>query len=115
MEATFENSSLQLTIIEERNTAYKEIEQDITELSEIQHGLNSLIKKQGDELDVAERHIESAFTLGEEGVNSLVEAEKYQETLRRRKFYFGAGILGFLAVGVGWICSSAKSDRKKDL
>jgi t-SNARE complex subunit (syntaxin) len=115
MEATFENSSLQLAIVEERNTAYKQIESDITELSEIQQGLTSLIKKQGEELDVAERQIESAFILGEDGVNSLVEAEKYQETLRRRKFYFGAGILGFLAVGAGWIYSSTKSNREKDL
>lgn len=115
MQKTFENDSLTEIIVNERNKACKEIETDIVQLSEIHQGLNGLVKKQGEELDVAERKIESAFALGEEGVNSLVEAEKHQEKIRKRNFYLGASILGFLAVGVGWIYSNTKNDSKKEL
>lgn len=116
MQKEFDNSSLSEKIIAEKNQAYKEIETDLIHLSEIQQDLNAMVHKQGEELEVAERNIESSRGFSQEGVQNLIEAEKYQETLRRRKFWLGVGIVGATVTVLGnWIYSSIKSNEEEEI
>ncbi|XP_013404976.1 syntaxin-12 [Lingula anatina] len=74
-----------LQLIQERETAIKQLESDIMDVNQIFKDLGMLVHEQGEVIDSIEANVESAQIQVEAGTEQLAKARDYQSKARRKK------------------------------
>eukprot|EP01138_Halocafeteria_seosinensis_P004058 gb/GECG01004150.1/.p1 GENE.gb/GECG01004150.1/~~gb/GECG01004150.1/.p1 ORF type:complete len:307 (+),score=36.61 gb/GECG01004150.1/:1-921(+) len=88
-------------IVEERNRAIEQIEQTATSINQAFKDINTLIHRQGEDLDIADNNVEVAHTQGEKGVEHLESADKYQKSYSKKLICLVAVVLAIcIAVAI---------------
>lgn len=92
-------------LIEERAKEIDEIEVQVLEINEIMQDLCTIIKEQGDHLEVVEQQVEKTVVNTEQAVEELQLANEYSKSMRNKMFKIvGYTTLGFcLGGGIGSI------------
>jgi len=103
MAQVFISDNMQLVIseIEERHHRVQGLEREIREVYELFKNLALLVDIQQDSLDVIGKHITNAKDYAEKGADHLKEAEKHQETARKRQCCILIIVLVVLGVILG--------------
>lgn len=108
LEFTDDEEEVGLTILRERNEEIREIARDTSLIAEIMTMLSTMVSEQGEQLDVAEAHLEQAAEDTEDAANTLARAATWQERARGTMvdittFAVGTGLgaMGFL--GGPWV------------
>jgi len=103
LEQAFISEDLQnaITEIEERHTRVAALERQIREVFELFKDLAVLVDIQQDSLDVIEKHIHAAKDYAAKGEDHLKQAEKHQETARKRQCCILIIVLVVLGVILG--------------
>ena len=106
-------------ILKERNESIQNLEQDITDISDIWSSLASMVNIQGEEIDMVDHQVEVSVTNTNDG---LIQLKKSKNLLKDRlsmvrdvALVIGGGILGtpgFLLgpiIGVGTVIAGASA------
>lgn len=98
-----EITTVDLAILQERNTEIKKIAHDISIISEIFHTIQNMVLDQGLDLNVAYDHVERAEINTTEAKESLEKAEQYHTHSTRNIRDTSIVVTGLAIGGVGWI------------
>lgn len=100
-----EINAVDLTIIQERNREVREIEEDIINIHEINLSLSQMLAQQGEQLDIAEQHVENTVIQVNEASENLSQTqeivEKGRKLLRDVCIVGGGLVLGSLGLLLG--------------
>lgn len=77
------------TIIQERNKELQQIEEDLEHMSSAQKLLAKIVSEQGVEIDHSSDNISNASNLTEIANQSLLDGEKYANSIRKRNAIIG--------------------------
>ncbi|XP_028294924.1 syntaxin-7-like [Gouania willdenowi] len=91
-----------LQLIEERESAIRQLESDITDINDIFKDLGMMIHEQGDMIDSIEANVESTDTHVERGTQQLSRAADHQRS-SRKKICIIMIVLAVIGVVVGLI------------
>uniref|UniRef100_A0A3B5LHP0 Syntaxin-7 n=1 Tax=Xiphophorus couchianus TaxID=32473 RepID=A0A3B5LHP0_9TELE len=73
-----------LRLIQERESAIRQLESDITDINDIFKDLGMMVHEQGDMIDSIEANVESADTHVQSGQQQLARAAEYQRSSRKK-------------------------------
>ncbi|XP_039503806.1 LOW QUALITY PROTEIN: syntaxin-7-like [Pimephales promelas] len=99
-EENFTEEDLQL--IQERESAIRQLESDITNINDIFRDLGMMVHEQGDMIDSIEANVSTAEVHVQSATQNLNRAASYQTSFRKKIFIFIA-ILVVVAVIIGLI------------
>ncbi|XP_053393859.1 syntaxin-12-like isoform X2 [Mercenaria mercenaria] len=103
-------NDVDLEMIQERESAIKQLESDIMDVNQIFKDLGMLVHEQGEVLDSIEANVEHATIHVEEGNKQLSAAQNYQSKARRKKCCLIVVLLVILAI-VGIIIAVTVSNN----
>ena len=72
------------------------LQQTATSINQAFKDINTLIHKQGEELDIADNNVEVAHSQGEKGVEQLESADKYQKNYSKKLMCLVAVVLAIV-------------------
>lgn len=91
-------NDVDLKLIQERESAIKQLESDIMDVNQIFKDLGMLVHEQGEVLDSIEANIDSTHMKVEDGTKQLASARNYQSKARRKKCCLISVLLIILAI-----------------
>ena len=114
-----DDMGVEYRIIKERNDSIHDIHKSMESISETYMMLGSMVHDQGEDLDIASRHIDESVINTDEGVDNLEKAGVYVKdnliVVRDMAIVFGGGLVGaagfFLGpiVGIGTVIGGVAS------
>jgi len=96
--AVVPQDNLEHMLVDERNKEMKELESELTQISEVFVDLNKLTAEQGEQLKVAQSNTESANIRVEEGRQELEKASMYNCAYRKKMVFLIIIILIVIAI-----------------
>ncbi|XP_068609800.1 syntaxin-7 [Brachionichthys hirsutus] len=91
-----------LRMIQERESAIKQLESDIVDVNDIFKDLGMMVHEQGDIIDSIEANVENADVKVQRGTQQLSRAADHQRS-SRKKIFFVLVVLAIVGVAIGLI------------
>uniref|UniRef100_A0A1A7X3R1 Syntaxin-7 n=1 Tax=Iconisemion striatum TaxID=60296 RepID=A0A1A7X3R1_9TELE len=90
-----------LRLIQERESAIRQLESDITDINDIFKDLGMMVHEQGDMIDSIEANVETADTCVQNASQQLTQAASYQQSYRKKIcILLIVGAVGLVVIGL---------------